>query len=864
MADKPQMTGVDVENLAKASNITKDMLETYRESANAAEKMKDSVQDMTEALQKMLKLTDVQSKIFGESANKFGDLSTKAGNLYTTTQNLINPATFYFELLSRSVDRFIELDNAALKFRETTGFLSSQTKDVENNIRVASRDLSQFGVTAEVAGESAEKLANAFGDVSIANKDNIEYVALMKQNLGIAAEDSVNVLQSFMGIGAMSPQIARETAGAAASLAKAAGVPFGMIMKDVSKPSSEVRALLRGSVDALIKGAIEAKRLGTSLELVGKAAAGMLDFQTSISDEMEASVLFGKDINLQRARELSYAGDLKGFAKEQSRLLKEAGDVSKMDYFQRISIAKALGMSVEEMDKMNAKQQELNKLRIDDPETYARYTANLDTMDKTNESLSEKYQKEMKSQQLASQQQKLLASINSIMVELGEVVLPLLSAFISIASVLLKISGIITKFILAPFKLLNDAIDLGLQKLKPYIDILDLIEKGFQKISNFFNDDMGKWITGGVAALVLLAGYIWKGFGIGNILMRAILFPLLPLKYILQKTIGNAFKGAMDVAGKTVAASGEKIASNLASSAVGAAPTGAGAGPSGFLNSMKGINPATVLALGAALIMFAGAVLILAHAAKVFGSPEAQAGFASMAIAAIGLAVITATLIGLSGGITTASPIILPAIGIMLAFAAAVGILSLAAMGFGKAFQMFIDGFERAIKINLFSLAAGFYTLSGAIATFGASMAVGGIGSLFGGGITSRLMELAAISPALNSASMALSSIGSTLQMFKDAAVVDGIENITEAIKGLNKEINNVNLLNVAGLSLLGNNAKGAAGTAGGGGGDEVVAKLDELISLMKNGGLAVNLNGRAAGNIIASDIRFFGASGIS
>ena len=862
MADKPQMTGVDVENLAKASNITKDMLETYRESANAAEKMKDSVQDMTEALQKMLKLTDVQSKIFGESANKFGDLSTKAGNLYTTTQNLINPATFYFELLSRSVDRFIELDNAALKFRETTGFLSSQTKDVENNIRVASRDLSQFGVTAEVAGESAEKLANAFGDVSIANKDNIEYVALMKQNLGIAAEDSVNVLQSFMGIGAMSPQIARETAGAAASLAKAAGVPFGMIMKDVSKPSSEVRALLRGSVDALIKGAIEAKRLGTSLELVGKAAAGMLDFQTSISDEMEASVLFGKDINLQRARELSYAGDLKGFAKEQSRLLKEAGDVSKMDYFQRISIAKALGMSVEEMDKMNAKQQELNKLRIDDPETYARYTANLDTMDKTNESLSEKYQKEMKSQQLASQQQKLLASINSIMVELGEVVLPLLSAFISIASVLLKISVITTKFVLIPFKVLYDLVDELWVKFGPGIDVLQTTGFYLQKIL----DLMDKYKEGVAVVSAGLIFYFMKfqGLGFGNILMRAILYPLMPLKFILQKTIGSAFKGAMDVAGKTVAASGEKIASNLASSAVGAAPTGAGAGPSGFLNSMKGINPATVLALGAALIMFAGAVLILAHAAKVFGSPEAQAGFASMAIAAIGLAVITATLIGLSGGITTASPIILPAIGIMLAFAAAVGILSLAAMGFGKSFQMFIDGFERAIKINLFSLAAGFYTLSGAIATFGASMAVGGIGSLFGGGITSRLMELAAISPALNSASMALSSIGSTLQMFKDAAVVDGIENITEAIKGLNKEINNVNLLNVAGLSLLGNNAKGAAGTAGGGGGDEVVAKLDELISLMKNGGLAVNLNGRAAGNIIASDIRFFGASGIS
>ena len=799
MADKPQYTGTEVENLAKASNITKDMLETYRESANAAERMKDSVHDMTDALQKMLKLTDLQSRIFGESANKFGELSTKAGNLYTTTRNLIDPATFYFELLSRSVDRFIELDNAALKFRESTGFLSSQTKDVENNIRVASRDLSQFGVTAEVAGESAEKLANAFGDVSIANKDNIEYVALMKQNLGIAAEDSVNVLQSFMGIGAMSPQIARETAGAAASLAKAAGVPFGMIMKDVSKPSSEVRALLRGSVDALIKGAIEAKRLGTSLELVGKAAAGMLDFQTSISDEMEASVLFGKDINLQRARELSYAGDLKGFAKEQSRLLKEAGDVSKMDYFQRMGIAKALGMTVEEMDKMNAKQQELNKLRIDDPETYARYTANLDTMDKTNESLSEKYQKEMKSQQLANQQQKLLASINSIMVELGEVVLPLLTAFISIASVLLKISGIITKFILYPLRLIYDEVNKWLNSVKPGIDIFQEIGYGLQFVIDKMDEFKGRVAL--VSGTLLALGYASKGFGIGNILMRAILYPLMPLKFILQKTIGSAFKGAMDVAGETVAASGKKIASNMASSAVGAAPTTPSAGPAGFMNSMKGINPATVLSLGAALIMFAGAMYILAKAGQEFNTVD----WSSLGKMGIILAVLGLTIAGLM------------ATGVLETAAGGIALLGLAfipfaisAMAAGKAMQMFGQGIE--------SIGTGIKDIAANIS--------------------------------------ALASLDDTLLIFKDVSLILGIYAMANAIGSLNDELSGV-ATNLPALKNL-----ESIRTATGGSSTAVVNKLDELIGLMKSGGIAVYMDGSKLSTALGVVTKFKGSYG--
>ena len=75
-------------------------------------------------------------------------------------------------------------------------------------------------------------------------------------------------------------------------------------------------------------------------------------------------------------------------------------------------------------------------------------------------------------------------------------------------------------------------------------------------------------LASGVITLALMG--LVKNLGFGNILMRAILYPLMPLKFILQKTIGSAFKGAMDVAGETVAASGKKIASNMASSAVGA------------------------------------------------------------------------------------------------------------------------------------------------------------------------------------------------------------------------------------------------------------------------------------------------------
>ena len=830
------------------------LVEAWRQVQNAIEDSTFATEDLTTKMAELLKLTDKDVKlnkerlaIFTRTVDAFSPLNVKAGNLFKIYNNLKDPVTAVYQMIELSAERFVALDNAAESFRKTTGFLASQTSVVEATISRTSRDLATFGVTAENAGLAAQKIADSFSSTSLVTDEIVGHVALMEQNLGVAVEDSTSVMQNFMGIGKMSADVANKTAGAAASLAKAAGVPFAKVMKDVASAGGEVLKLVRGSVDALVKGAVEARRLGLELKDVGAAADKFLDFQTSINSEMEASVLFGKDINFTRARELSYAGDLAGLAKEQSRILKDVGDLRKLDAFQTKALAESMGLSVDQLVKMNAKQEEMNELRRKNPDLAAQYEKDLDVLDKTNESLEEKYKKEIRSRQIASQQTKILNDINQIITKLAELFLPVISFAIGFLTILIKISSLLITGIMSPITYLYD----GFRYITT--EVFDL-NKFLSETSNTMSGisaKIGEWVKGFTALGVTIAVILGRQ----------------QLRTMILNGIAGPFNIALGLMGKykeklkDIATS---VVSKVTGGAGGAIPTpgaaagGATGGTSKFMEGIKGIDPKMLLSLGVAMVAFAGAVLILAYAAKVFGSPEAQAGFSSMAIAAVGLAVITAALVGLSTLITTASPVIVPAIGIMLGFAAAVGILSLAAMGFGKAFQMFVEGFERAMEINLFSLAAGFYVLSGAIAAFGASMAVGGIGSFFGGGMVLQLMALAAISPRLILASDALSSIGSTLQMFKDETVVDGIDNITEAIKGLNKEINNVNLLNVAGLSLLGGTAKNVAG---GGGNDEVVAKLDELIGLMRSGGIAVNIDGSKASTLLGVATRFKGAS---
>jgi hypothetical protein len=313
---------------------------------------------------------------------------------------------------------------------------------------------------------------------------------------------------------------------------------------------------------------------------------------------------------------------------------------------------------------------------------------------------------------------------------------------------------------------------------------------------------------------------------------------------------------AQSIKGKTPTSKIKSIETKTPKAPV--APAGGGMG-GGLAQSIKGINPAQLLAIGVAMIAFAGAVLILAHASKVFGSPEAQAGFNYMAIAAAGLAVLTVALVALSTLITTASPVIVPAIGIMLAFAASIALLALAAIGFGKAFQMFVEGFERAMSLDLFTLAAGFYVLSGAMAFFGASMAMAGIASFLGGGMLLQLIGLATMAPALYLAAESINAISKGVESFSNTSV-DGIKAVTQAIKELNEEINNVSLLKVGALAAL----NLSAGVAGGlnGSSDAVVKKLDELIGLMNSGGIAVNIDGSRANYLLARGQKERGALG--
>ena len=134
------------------------------------------------------------------------------------------------------------------------------------------------------------------------------------------------------------------------------------VMEEVSSASAASIANIGANPEALAKAAFQAKRLGMTLDQVAAAGESNLDFQSSIEKEMAAELLLGKNLNLEALRSASLRGDEVTVAKEMERILAANYDSTKGNKIQQKALADSLGISVEEMHKMNQTRLLQNKL----------------------------------------------------------------------------------------------------------------------------------------------------------------------------------------------------------------------------------------------------------------------------------------------------------------------------------------------------------------------------------------------------------------------------------------------------------------------------------------------------------------------
>jgi len=205
------------------------------------------------------------------------------------------------------------------------------------------------------------------------------------------------------------------------------------LLNDISNISKGLLATYGGQTQKIAEAAFEAKKLGGSLKDIEGIQNSLLDIESSISNEFEAEVMTGRQLNLERARYFALTNDIAGVAKEINKQGIDLNTWSGMNALQQDSIAQSMGMSKDQMGDMLLTSSAISKLGWDDNEANRKKLQllkeqgyNLKTI---NDLGKPEFERQQESITMQDKFNKSIEKLKELFVELVDPLMPVLDIF---------------------------------------------------------------------------------------------------------------------------------------------------------------------------------------------------------------------------------------------------------------------------------------------------------------------------------------------------------------------------------------------------------------------------------------------------
>ena len=216
-------------------------------------------------------------------------------------------------------------------------------------------------ITSKGLAESSMAINASLGTNVKLNDENLKTFTKLRTTAGLTNDELLGAQKLVIGTN----KSLEDATGEILAQAKLTGLNNGVLLneKDILKSIKDVSAattLSLGKNPAAIAEAVaQAKALGMSLQQVENIAGQILDFESSIQNELEAELLLGRDINLEKAREAALSNDLATLASEIAKQAGTAAEFGEMNRIQQDALAKSVGMSRDDLAQTLFVQEQL-------------------------------------------------------------------------------------------------------------------------------------------------------------------------------------------------------------------------------------------------------------------------------------------------------------------------------------------------------------------------------------------------------------------------------------------------------------------------------------------------------------------------
>lgn len=332
-------TGNNLKNIQKQINKKQEELDTQTQIWENTKNVNKEVINGLNTDEKRLKLLKAQNN---QATIMFGFIKDMGKSII---KNIVDPFAGFSAFIGMVMDGFLSLNKSQTEFARETGHTVKHWDTITDSITSSSDYIKIAGALTKQMGMDA---------TTIFSKGTLTEAAELEQLMGLAGEE-IGVLARMAKLSGkefkdQNTEIFKSVANF--NKLNKTTISGKAILQDISKMSSTMTVNFKGNTTAMVEATAAAKKFGLELSQVDKIADSLLNFESSISAELEAELLTGKEFNLERARFLALNNDIEKLTKEvvnneQVRVAFASGN-----RIQQENVAKMLGMQKDEIAKM--------------------------------------------------------------------------------------------------------------------------------------------------------------------------------------------------------------------------------------------------------------------------------------------------------------------------------------------------------------------------------------------------------------------------------------------------------------------------------------------------------------------------------
>jgi hypothetical protein len=393
------------------------------------------------------KVTDAMEESAGKGKSIWGVFGTGVSSTFKQIgKSLTDPLTIVtgiFGVFKKLFDLYGELDKRIIDQKRALTLTADQSDRLVKSAQEYADKQTDAFITEKRITEGRMKLNELLGtSIQFSEKEAITFQK-MTHYYGVAEDSAAKLAELAREQGKDYQDILGTVVKTYVNTKAQVGTTLQLnkVIGSVANVSSDIYVKFKGNVAEMAKAVIETNRLGLSLEKVDQIGESLLNFESSIENELKAELLTGKSINLEKARAAALSGDSVKLAQE---IAKEVGNIHKfeqMNVIQRKSYAEAFGMSVKDMGDMLRKQEFEAKLGEDAKKSA---TEQLRLAKEKGITIEESIQKELEQKSLQETQAEVFLKIKDILLKITSG--PMKTFYHMLESALHKVTDILKAF----------------------------------------------------------------------------------------------------------------------------------------------------------------------------------------------------------------------------------------------------------------------------------------------------------------------------------------------------------------------------------------------------------------------------------